>query len=55
METIRSVNYTPDGKTYAFALIDAAIRAHQAVASTAEARLTYIIRFKVRRILNGEE
>jgi hypothetical protein len=55
METIRTVTSTPDEKAYAYSLIDAALRTHQAVASTREARLTYIRRFKAKKILNGEE
>jgi hypothetical protein len=56
METIRSVTATtPNEKAYAYALIDEAIRTHQAVASAGEARLTYIKRFKAKKIMNGEE
>jgi hypothetical protein len=55
METIRAVTSTPDEATYAYSLVDAALRTHQAVASAGEARLTYIMRFKARKILTGEE
>jgi hypothetical protein len=55
METIRVVTSTPDEKAYAYFLIDAALSTHQAVASAGEARLTYIMRFKVKKILTGEE
>jgi hypothetical protein len=55
METIRSVTSTPDEKTYAYTLIDAAIRTHQRKASGGAARLTYIRRFKAKKILTGEE
>jgi hypothetical protein len=34
VETIRLVTATPDEKAYAYSLIDAAVRTHQAVAST---------------------
>jgi hypothetical protein len=54
METIHAVTSTPDGKTDAYSPINAALRAHQAVASAGEARLTYITRFKAKTILNGE-
>jgi hypothetical protein len=39
METIRSVTATPVEKAYAYSLIDAAVRTHQAVAAAGEARL----------------
>jgi hypothetical protein len=55
METIRAVTSTPDEKAYAYFLIDAALRTHQAMASAGEARLTYIMRFKAKKILTGEE
>jgi hypothetical protein len=55
METIRAVTSTPDETTYAYSLIDATLRTHQAVASAGEARLTYIRRFKAKKILTGEE
>jgi hypothetical protein len=55
METIRAVSSTPDETTYAYSLVDAALRTHQAMASTGEARLTYIMRFKAKKILTGEE
>jgi hypothetical protein len=55
MDSICAVTYTPDQKAHAYSLIDAALRTHQAVASAGEARLTYIMRFKVKKILNGEE
>jgi hypothetical protein len=55
LETIRSDTSTPDEKAYAYARINAAIRRHQAVASTTEARLTYIIRLKAKKIPTGEE
>jgi hypothetical protein len=55
METIRAVTFTPDEKAYAYSLIDAAIRTHQALASTGEARLTYIKRFKAKKIFSGED
>jgi arginine/ornithine N-succinyltransferase beta subunit len=54
IETIRAVTSTPDEKAYAYSLIYAAIRAHQAVASPGEARLTYIKRFKAKKIPTGE-
>jgi hypothetical protein len=38
----------------AYAHIDEAIITHEVVASAREARLTYIIRFKAKKILNGE-
>jgi hypothetical protein len=53
METIRAVTSTPDGTAYAYSLVDAALRTHQAVASPGEARLTYIRRFKAKKILTG--
>jgi deoxyhypusine synthase len=55
METIRSVTSTPDETAYAYSLVDAALRTHQAVASAGEARLTYIMRFKATKILTGKE
>jgi hypothetical protein len=55
METLRSVTSTPDETTYAYSLVDAALRTNQAVASAGEARLTYIRRFKAKKILTGEE
>jgi hypothetical protein len=55
METIRAVTSTPDEKAYAYSRIDAALRTHQAMASAGEARLTYIRRFKAKKILTGEE
>jgi hypothetical protein len=55
METIRAVSSTPDETAYAHSLVDAALRTHQAVASAGEARLTYIGRFNVKKILTGEE
>jgi hypothetical protein len=55
METIRAVTSTPDETTYAYSLVDAALRTHQAMASAGEARLTYIKRFKAKKILTGEE
>jgi hypothetical protein len=54
METIRAVTSTPDEKAYAYSFIDAALRTHQAVASAEIARLTYIMRFKAKKILSGE-
>jgi hypothetical protein len=55
METLRSVTSTPDETAYAYSLVDAALRTHQVVASAGEARLTYIGRFKAKKILTGEE
>jgi hypothetical protein len=55
METLRAVTSTPDETTYAYSLVDAALRTYQAVASTGEARLTYIMRFKAKKIPTGEE
>jgi hypothetical protein len=55
METIRAVTSTPDEKAYAYSFIDAALRTHQHVASAEEARLTYIMRFKAKKILTDEE
>jgi hypothetical protein len=55
METIRAVTSTPDETAYAYSLGDAALRTHQAVASAGEARLTYIRRFKAKKILTGGE
>jgi hypothetical protein len=55
METIRAVTSTLDERAYAYSLADAALRAHKAVASAGEARLTYIRRFKAKKILTGEE
>jgi hypothetical protein len=40
MEAIRPVTSTLDEKAYAYSLIDAALRTHQAVDSAGEARLT---------------
>jgi hypothetical protein len=37
MATNRSVTSTPDEKAYAYSVIDATARAHQAMASTVEA------------------
>jgi hypothetical protein len=55
METIRSNTCTPDEKAYASALVDGAIRTHQAVASAGEVRLAYIKRFKSKKTLPEEE
>jgi hypothetical protein len=55
METIRSDTASPDEKAYVYALIDAAVRTHQALASAGETRLAYITRFKAKKILTGEE
>jgi hypothetical protein len=55
METIRAVTSTPDETTYAYSLLDAALRTHQTVALGGEARLTYIRRFQAKKILTGEE
>jgi hypothetical protein len=55
LETIRSNTSTPDEKAHAYALIDTTIRTHQAVASVKEARLTYIRRFKAKKVFTGEE
>jgi uncharacterized protein YfcZ (UPF0381/DUF406 family) len=55
METIRAVTSTPDETTYAYSLVDAALRTHQAVSSAGKARLAYIRRFKAKKILTGEE
>jgi hypothetical protein len=55
METLCSVTSTPKEKAYAYALIDVAMRTHQAVASAGEARLTYMRRFHAKKISNGEE
>jgi hypothetical protein len=55
METIRAVTSIPDETAYAYSLVDAALHTHQGVASTEEARLTYIMRFKAKKILTGEE
>jgi hypothetical protein len=55
METVRSVTSTPDETAYAYSLVDAALRTHQALASSGEARHTYIRRFKAKKILTGEE
>jgi hypothetical protein len=46
---------TPDDKAYTYTLIDAAIRTHQVVASTWEARLAYIIRYKTKKNFTGGE
>jgi hypothetical protein len=53
METICSHTSTPDEEAYA--LIDAVIRIHQAVASAGEARLAYTMRFMATKVLTGEE
>jgi hypothetical protein len=50
METIRAVTSTPDDKAYAYSLIDAALRTHEALASAGEARLAYITRFKAKKL-----
>jgi hypothetical protein len=42
-------------KTYADSLIDTSLRTHKPVASTGDARLTYITRFMSKKILIGEE
>jgi hypothetical protein len=55
METIRADSSTPDEIAYAYSLVDAALRTHQALASAGEARLTYMMRFKAKKILTGEE
>jgi hypothetical protein len=55
METIRAVTSTPDEKAYAYSLIDATLRTNQAMASAGEARLTFISRFKAKKILSDEE
>jgi hypothetical protein len=55
METIRAVTSTPDETAYAYSLVDAALRTHQAMASAGKARLTYITRFKAKKILTDEE
>jgi hypothetical protein len=55
METIRLVTSTPPENAYAYALTDASIRTHQAVAAAWEARLPYIRRFKAKKILTGED
>jgi hypothetical protein len=55
METIRAVTSPADETAYAYSLIDAAPRTHQAVASAGEARLTYIRHFKAKKVLTGEE
>jgi hypothetical protein len=55
METLRAVTSTPDETPYAYSLVDAALRTNQVVASAGEARLTYIRRFKAKKILTGEE
>jgi hypothetical protein len=55
METIRAVTSTPDKTAYAYSLVAAALRTHQAVASTGEARLTCIRRLKAKKILTSEE
>jgi hypothetical protein len=54
METIRAVTSTPDETAYAYSVVDAALRTHQALASAGETRLTYIRRFKAKKILTGE-
>jgi ribosomal protein L12E/L44/L45/RPP1/RPP2 len=55
LETIRSVTCTPDEKAYAYSLIDASTRTHQTAASAGKARLTYIRRFKAKKVLTGEK
>jgi ethanolamine utilization microcompartment shell protein EutS len=55
VETIRAVTFTPDETAYAYSLVDAALRTHQAVASAGEVRLTYIRRFNAKKVLTGEE
>jgi hypothetical protein len=55
METIPAATSTPDQITYAYSSVDAVLRTHQAMASTGVARLTYIRRFKAKKILTGEE
>jgi hypothetical protein len=57
METIRSITSTHDEKAYAYALIHATIRTHQAVASSrhGEARLAYIKHFLAKKVLTGKE
>jgi hypothetical protein len=55
MEMIRAVTSNPDETAYAYSLVDEALRTNQAVASAGEARLTYIRRFKAKKILTGEE
>jgi hypothetical protein len=55
MKTIRAVTSTPDEKAYAYSLIPAALRTHQAMALAGEARLTYIMRYKAKKILTGKE
>jgi arginine/ornithine N-succinyltransferase beta subunit len=54
-ETIRAVTSIPDKKAYAYSLMDASLRTYQAVASVGEVRLTFIKRFKAKKILIGEE
>jgi hypothetical protein len=55
METIRAVTSTPDENDYTLSLINAELRTHQIVASAGEARLTYMRRFKTKKILTGKE
>jgi hypothetical protein len=55
MEIIRAATSTPDETAYAYSLIDATLRTHQTMASTGGARLTYIKRFKAKKILTGEK
>jgi hypothetical protein len=55
MQMIRSVIATPDEKAYAYSLIEAATRTHQAMTATEEVRLTDIGRLKAKKILTGEE
>jgi hypothetical protein len=55
METIPADISTPNEKAYAYTLIDVAVRTHQAVASGGETILTYVMRFKAKKILKGEE
>jgi hypothetical protein len=51
MKYTRSGTSTPDEKVYAYSLIEAAVRTHQALAAAGEERLAYIIRFKAKKIL----
>jgi ribosomal protein S7 len=55
MRTIRAVTSILDEKAYAYSLIDAALRTHQAMALAGEARLAYIMRYKAKNILTGKE
>jgi hypothetical protein len=56
MKTIRAVICTPNEKAYAYNLIVAAVRMHQAMVS-GKARLVFTRRFKAKKILrrSGEE